>query len=473
MKRLIILLSVILFVGGLYPTKGHTATFNSGSTGADGAFAPAADTVLTLPPTGIFNFTTINIPTGVTVTFTRNAANTPVTFLATGDVTIAGTIDVSGQNGEDGNSGNVPAGAGGKGGPGGFDGGYGGIPISVGIAAKDAGAGLGPGGGNPGNGVQFNGTGGGFDTDGYSAYNNNPGGVKYGSATLLPLIGGSGGGGGSYGSYFNYYGGGGGGGAGAILIASSGTINITGNIKANGGKGGNGYAYGTGYGSGSGGGGAGGGIRLIANIIAINNNGSLRAYRGNGGTGHYGAAAGSEGRIRIETYNFSSTVTGTISPSPSLTNTGLVSLPQVPTLTITTVGGTPVPATASGSYSSPDITLPSSTTNPVTVVLSASNVPVGTIVKITVAPQYGSSSTVNSTALSGTQASSTATASVNLSTTSPTILMAEATFAVQIAMYYDGEKIERVRVASVMGGKSKVVYITESGKEVPSELLLR
>lgn len=472
MKRLIILLSVILFVGGLYPINSHAATFNSGSTGADGAFAPAADTVLTLPPNGVFNFTTVNIPAGVTVTFNRNAANTPVTFLATGDVAIAGTIDISGQNGEDGNSGNVPAGAGGKGGPGGFDGGWGGIPASAGIAAKDAGTGLGPGGGSPGNGVQFNGTGGGFDTDGYGAHNNNPGGVKYGSAALLPLIGGSGGGGGSYGSYFNYYGGGGGGGSGAIFIASSGTINITGNIKANGGKGGNGYYYVYGYGSGSGGGGAGGGIRLIANKIIVNN-GSLTAYRGNGGTGHYGAAAGSEGRIRIETYNFSSTVTGTISPLPSLTTPGLVSLPQVPTLAITSVGGATVPATAAGSYSLPDITLPSSTTNPVAMDLSASNVPVGTIVKITVAPQYGSSSTVNSTALSGTQASSTATASVNIATTSPNIIMAEATFAVQTAMYYDGEKIERVRVASVMGEKSKVVYITESGKEVPSELILR
>ena len=114
-------------------------------TGADGALAPLADTVLTLPPNGIFNFTTINIPSGVTVTFTRNASNTPVTFLATGDVTIAGTIDISGQNGEDGNSGNVPAGAGGKGGPGGFDGGYGGIPPNAGMSAILPGTGLGPG----------------------------------------------------------------------------------------------------------------------------------------------------------------------------------------------------------------------------------------------------------------------------------------------------------------------------------------
>ena len=212
----------------------------------------------------------------------------------------------------------------------------------------------------------------------------------------------------------------------------------------------------------------------------MTNNGSLTASSGNGGSpsvvvgGTYPQGGnGGYGRIRIETYNFSRTGTTNVSPSPSLTTPGLVSLPQVPTLAITSVSGTLVPATTSGSYSSPDITLPSSTTNPVTLDLSASNVPVGTIVKITVVPQYGSSSTVNSTALSGTQASSTATASVNLSATSPNVITAEATFAVQTAMYYDGEKIERIRVASVMGGKSKVVYITESGREISLEAILR
>ena len=64
-------------------------TFNSGSTGADGPFSPTATTTLTLPPSGVFNFTTVNIPSSVTVRFTKNAANTPVTILASGDVTIA------------------------------------------------------------------------------------------------------------------------------------------------------------------------------------------------------------------------------------------------------------------------------------------------------------------------------------------------------------------------------------------------
>ena len=92
----------------------------------------------------------MNILAGVTVKFQRNTANTPVYFLATGDVTIAGVVDVSGENGTDGNTGNIAPVPGGKGGPGGFDGGYGGEPGSEGIDAKLPGNGLGAGGGPSG-----------------------------------------------------------------------------------------------------------------------------------------------------------------------------------------------------------------------------------------------------------------------------------------------------------------------------------
>ena len=45
-----------------------------------------------MPDSGVFNFTTVNIPAGVTITFNRNATNKPLTILAIGDVVIAGTI---------------------------------------------------------------------------------------------------------------------------------------------------------------------------------------------------------------------------------------------------------------------------------------------------------------------------------------------------------------------------------------------
>lgn len=80
-----ILLLVFMFV---IKSSAYGAGFVSGSTGADGTFAPAANTELQLPPDGVFNYTTVNIPDGVTVTFKRNAANTPVYILATGNVTM-------------------------------------------------------------------------------------------------------------------------------------------------------------------------------------------------------------------------------------------------------------------------------------------------------------------------------------------------------------------------------------------------
>jgi hypothetical protein len=139
MLALTVLLTAITVAGG----HALAQTFNSRSTGADGAFNPTTNTTLALPYNGAFNFTTINIPAGVTVTVTRNATNTPVTLLASGNVTIAGTIDVSGSPGGNAAAGTGLGNNGGAGGPGGFDGGAGGN----GVISNAGGSGLGPGGG--------------------------------------------------------------------------------------------------------------------------------------------------------------------------------------------------------------------------------------------------------------------------------------------------------------------------------------
>ena len=65
------------------------------STGAEGAFAPSTNTVLA---PGVHNFTTITIPAGVTVTATAGGAGV-LDLRATGNVTIAGTINLSGGTG--------------------------------------------------------------------------------------------------------------------------------------------------------------------------------------------------------------------------------------------------------------------------------------------------------------------------------------------------------------------------------------
>lgn len=123
--------------------------YDSGSTGADGEFSPTVNTELQIPASGVFNFTTVNIPTGVTVTFKKNTTNTPVVMLASGNVTVAGAINLNATNsthvGASGDGSLGDDGLPGMGGPGGFDGGRGGAANK-----GDGGAGLGPGGGGGG-----------------------------------------------------------------------------------------------------------------------------------------------------------------------------------------------------------------------------------------------------------------------------------------------------------------------------------
>lgn len=169
-------------------TASAAAQFDSGSDGSDGAFTPSeAETVieLALADTGVwddvnigngngvydpdlwavvFQYSTVTIPAGVTVRFENHPSGAPVVWLASGDVTIQSTVDVSPTGGtNDGYE--IP-------GPGGFAGGLGPNP------------GFGPAGGISG---------------GYAS--------AYGNPSILPLIGGSGGSEKA--------------GAGAILIASS------------------------------------------------------------------------------------------------------------------------------------------------------------------------------------------------------------------------------------------------------------
>jgi hypothetical protein len=384
---------------------GLAQTFSSGSSGADGAFTPTTNTTLTLPASGVFNFTTISIPSGVTVRFTRNAANTPVTLVATGNVTIAGTLDVSATNGGNVVDGTFLGSNAGVGGPGGFDGGGG----ANGVAATIGGSGLGPGGGGSGAGAGYAAAGGVVSPTGTP-------GAPYGNVELLPLIGGSGGGGGD--AALGTTSAGGGGGGGAILIASSGTITLTGTINARGGGGGGG--------NNPGGGGSGGAIRLIATTITgANGTLDVRGGSGNSGIG-IASGGGSVGRVRLEAYT-NSALLNVNAVAPSVALPSAVALANGPALTITTIGGVATPAAPTASFSVPDITLPAAIANPVTLTLSGTNIPPGTVVTVVVNGQTGGSTAV-STTLSGTMASTRATAAVTIPTNRPCVVSASATF---------------------------------------------
>jgi hypothetical protein len=432
-------------------------TFTSGSTGALGAFAPdcnpkpCAAPLVVLPPDGVLHYTTVTIPAQVTVKYQPNAANTPVTLLATGDVTIGGTISVDGQNGE---APKPTTSAGGVGGPGGFRGGNGsGVNGSI-----PAAAGQGPGGGANAP-LAFNAPG---SAGTYGATGN--------FISLIPLFGGSGGGGaftGTSSGIPTFSGPGGGGGGGALVIASSSKITFasTGVISANGGAGASNL-----FGSCAGGGGAGSGgaVRLVAPQIL--GNGSLAALT----LGSNCIPTQATGRIRMEA--FTNTFTGNSNPAPSLalapgpvTATSNPALINVPSLVISSIGGVAVPAVPTGSYSTADIPLPAGTTNPVPIVLTATNTPLNTILTMKLIPIAGDPSLFPVSALSGLPSLSTATANVTFPSGQVSVLNAYASLTITAGLFplIDGEEVDRVLMTAAMGGTSSLTLVTKSSKEVP------
>lgn len=499
---------------GLVLVSSSAFAFSSGSTGADGALSPTVNSEIQVPPSGILNYTSVTIPAGVTVKFKKNALNTPVYLLLSGNATIAGTIDVSGapgaQTGTSGDGNQADDGIPGQGGPGGFDGGRGGRddPAQSPNVVR-AGAGLGPGGGAGGTEggtgcdaetawyYKYVGGPAGYATDGnkqnaancgtaYIELTKRPG-KSYGSAILQPLIGGSGGGGGAGG--IAYGGSGGGGGGGAILIAASGTISLTGVINADGGGGG--YTRGDNVG-GAGSGGSGGAIRLVATTLtgagrAVAVGGCLndltRAgykyypnYQANYASAQLSdcnPTSASDGRVRIEADNI--TFSGQTFPSYTTDVPGPVFLSSLPSLRIATVAGQAVPANPTGKA---DLTFPANLTNPVTIDLATVNVPSGNTVLVKVIPAYGSTQEVISPAITGSTASGVASVQVTLPQ-GPSVLQATTTYTVVVAMgdalsrFAENERVEKVQLMATLGGESQAKLITISGKEfvVPVSIL--
>jgi hypothetical protein len=457
-KRFIFPLVLIIGLVGIPKPAQAQNNFSSGSTGT-APFSPTASQTVQVPDSGVFNYTTFDIPAGVTITYARNARNTPVTILATGNVTIAGVIVISGLIGN-------TNGGGGASGPGGFNGGSAGFGFDTFAGLTGDGPGGGGGGGST-NGTNIGGGGGG----GFAANGGNgtgtgvgPGGPKYGASTLLPIIGGSGGGGG--GAMAGNHAGAGGGGGGAILIASSTSITFTGTITAVGGSG----AF-TGNGAGGGGGGgAAGAIRLVSNTItgagilnvAGGSSGSSATQTMNGGNG-------SAGFVRVEAFNFSSFNPTVPTNTVTFAQPNPVTVPNAPSLRIASIAGVAAPVATVGSFSGvPDIVLPANQTNPVSVVIEATNVPVGTVIQVSLIPSTGSRTTVQTAPLTGTQAASSTTASVNLAA-GMSVLTAAAAIDLSTSAHnllIDGERVTHMEIAAVYGGASQVTYITRSGRRI-------
>lgn len=443
----------------LLPVYAHAAVI-CGSTGTNGAFSPAADTTLTA---GTFNYTTINIPAGVTVTI--NPATDPTVvavMLARGTVTINGTLSVSGSAGGNGLA-SVTNTSVGKGGPGGFAGGQGGTPS--GNNPSYGGPGLGP---FSGNGYAYGGYG---ATAIFNTFN-----------SLMPMIGGSGGGGG--GSYNtnplipSSSGGAGGGGGGGLVVCSGstivGSITIAGTISAKGGNGGNGLNSSFG-----GGGGGGGTVRLIAD--AITGVGTITALGGLGGTngtstpvGYPIGTVGANGLIRFECFSCAFTGSTVSSPSPAMAQPAPVFPAPIPTLRIVSIGGATVPFSPTASLTIPDVPLSTAVVNPVAVRVDATNIPVGTQIYV-----YNYSASNNGYRLShgggnlgGTVPSSTVTVSGNLPTGISILTAETGSFTVTASLVpylpnVNGEEIKEMYAKGYSGGETELVGVTGSGKEVP------
>lgn len=188
--------------------------------GANGALAPTTSiTLSTNTNGGVFEFTSINIPAGVTV---RLVGIHPAILLCRGTVTIAGQLDASGFDSQPG--------AGSAGGPGGYAGGGTGQP------------GQGPGGGPAGYVVLFPANVPGCMAShattglpGPSTYPLQTPAPTYGSALPFDLRGGSGGGGQALvsGSTVGPHATGGGG---TVVILAEGSIAISGTVRARGGS---------------------------------------------------------------------------------------------------------------------------------------------------------------------------------------------------------------------------------------------
>jgi hypothetical protein len=274
-------LAFVMSLGGL----SAQTTFDSGSNGSLGDVVITNDTQIPLPPDGILHYRSFKLTDNKTVTFIRNANNTPVYLLSQGDVVIEGTIDIGG--GWGGATGP------GIGGPGGFDGGR------RANGSQPPGDGNGPGAGKAGSqdsGAPTGAGSAGFGSAGGGGSSTNHGAV-YGNPALIPLIGGSGGGGNSAA--------GGGGGAGAILVASNTKIEFgTGSAGRP-----NGFIYARGgqYSGGSYNSGSGGGIKMVAPWIT----GVTRLH-----VYSFGAPGGSSiGRIRLDATRYDGLDLGDINPS--------------------------------------------------------------------------------------------------------------------------------------------------------------
>jgi hypothetical protein len=400
------LMTYALFLWGITgsETAAQLPKFDSGSNGSDGAldlsnlradgggllFDPTTfDPPLDADGDNIYHFTTIDIPSGVTVHMPGPVLNMrPVYWLATGDVTINGTIDLDGEDGDPlGSYRLAMPGAGGN--PGGV------AQVTLGgVGTLARIVGFGP--GAPSLSSSRLG----------AAHFSQAGGHLYGNTLLVPLLGGSGGNTrtGSSG------GGGAGAGGGALLIASSTSIALGGMITARGGA-----ATRVPQSTLIGGGGSGGAVHLKAPTVT--GSGTIDISGGRLPSSSTSSDRGSQGRVRIEafTHGFAGSGSGQVLPDSASLSRGVptpVLVPAWSVVRIVSVDGQAISPSLDGTLAMPMATV--TTSGQVELGIEAHNVDPGTRVRIHFVSSVAQPDSASSTPLAGTFARSTATATATI-----------------------------------------------------------
>lgn len=131
-----------------------------------------------------------------------------------------------------------------------------------------------------------------------------------------------------------------------------------------------------------------------------------------------------------------------------------------------------MPANPAGSFTTPDVVLPSATGDMVTVALQGTNFPSGTTAAVTVTRYVGGTPdppviiTLTGAPLQGS-------GTIHIPLDQPAIISASLTFTVVASadggpVFVEGEPIERVRLTATAGGSTLVTYLTTSGREIPA-----
>ena len=168
---------------------------------------------------------------------------------------------------------------------------------------------------------------------------------------------------------------------------------------------------------------------------------------------------------RIYTANGTPAVLSTINPTIVPINP--------PLLDIISIAGYPVPSYSGSSFSTVDVLLPSQLTDPLSVVVRGTNVPVGSTVRIAFSGSGGAASTT--AALAGTQSSSTATVNVSgVNRSIVTYLFVSTTFdatLVSTIRQSGPDAVAKIELASILGQKTTYRFLRKDGSEVKAKNL--